>query len=64
MDKRRTKDILCNGYIFTLVECDRKKYLGFKSFKDDPCFMNLEGWVLKSVIKALQRNSKPKTHKK
>ena len=56
-DKRETKDIIKNGFIYILVKLHR---VG-NSNKEvrQPCFMNNWGWALHSIFK-LKRQNKPR----
>lgn len=57
MDKQETREIICNGYIFTLVPCNRAQTDFVGKVIDQPCFMNNKGWVLNSVIKEIKRGN-------
>lgn len=51
-DLRETKDIIINGYVFTLIKGRQGGFL-----KDDvqPNFMHDRGWALKSIVKQMIR---------
>ena len=51
---RETKEVIVNGYIFTLAKLDKMEY-NLRIIK--PNFMGNEGWVLQSVIKQLVRTN-------
>ena len=44
--EKETKDLLMNGFIYTLVRDD---YLNEK--RPCPCFMGYEGWALHSIMR-------------